>query len=211
MNTEFRKNRFEIFSAFMIAVVTILSALTAWRANVADGIAGNADFEGVTSSILSQEARIVNGIHAYEHYRAYTSYYRYNELGNIMYNEGDNALLQDQSGLWGVALGLQYSFFPPRYVNRDGSYDVQRELDELWADQAQQTDLNPTPHFQRADGYRDKSIAITAVLIVFATAFFLFTAGQAIRNRLKYLFALGGILVTLAGAAIVILIEFAFL
>jgi hypothetical protein len=203
-------NRYEVFTSIMIAVVSILSAVTAWRATVAESAASDADFNGISAAIRAQEAGIVNAVRAYEHKRAYTHYFRYNELGNLMWETADPALEREQSELWGVALGLQYSFFPVRYVNRDGGYDLERELDELWADSLLQDDINPQPHFEMADNFRDQSFAIASTLALFAISFFLFTVGQAIRNKLRYLFALAGLGMMFVGIAALLFFEWAF-
>ena len=202
-----KTSRFEVFSSFMIALVTIVSAITAWRANIASTQAGDADFEGIAASIRAQEAKLANGIEAFEHFQAFTTYYRYNEHGKILDDEGDPAHQRQKSDLWGLALGLQYSFFSPQYLDEIGNYDLQRELDELWADASQSDDLNPEPHFESADLFRNKASILTGTLIIFASAFFLFTVGQAVKNRLRYLFALSGVVVFGIGVLSILLFE----
>ncbi len=202
-----KTSRFEVFSSIMIALVTIFSAITAWRANVASSEAGDADFDGITASIRAQESLLANGIEGFEHFQAYTTYFRYNELGKILDNEGDPAHEREKSDLWGMALGLQYSFFSPKYLNEEGDYDLKRELDELWADASQSEDLYPEPHFEAADLLRDKASILTGTLILFAGAFFLFTVGQAVKNRFRFLFALGGLVVFGIGIIAVLLFE----
>lgn len=202
-----KTSRFEVFSSFMIALVTIVSAITAWRATIASTQAGDADFEGIAASIRAQEARLSNGIQAFEHFQAFTSYYRYNEHGKILDSEADPAHDRQKSDLWGLALGLQYSFFSPKYLDETGNYDLQRELDELWADASQSNDLYPDPHFESADLYRDKASILTGTLIIFAGAFFLFTVGQAVKNRLRYFIALAGVIVFGIGVLSILLFE----
>ncbi|MFQ5615491.1 MAG: hypothetical protein ACE5GO_03415 [Anaerolineales bacterium] len=198
----------------MIAVVTVLSAGAACLASVAGTRAGDADFDGLTAAINAQETNIVNKVTVSEHYRAYTAYRRYLDLGNLLHDDaataapdGAAALNRQKREAWGMAMGLQYTFFPPRYLNPDGAYNTQRELGEAWAEAAQQKDLNPETHFGRASTLRTKSIALTGVLIVFAVAFWLFTLAEVTDNWLKYLFAAGGILFTLASVAAVLLLE----
>ena len=202
-----KTSRFEVFSSFMIALVTIVSAVTAWRANIANTQAGDADFDGIAASIRAQDAKLANGIEAFEHFQAYTSYYRYNELGKILDNEGDPLHERQKSDLWGVALGLQYSFFSPKYLDKTGDYDLRRELDELWADASQSQDLYPEPHFEAADLFRDKGSILTGTLIIFASAFFLLTVGQAVKSRIRYLFALAGVVVFGIGVVSVLIFE----
>lgn len=200
--------RFKAIASVMIAVVTVIGAGAACRASYASNAASNADFAGLVAAINAEETAILNAVTVYEHYHAYTTYTRYNELGSIVADEPpSDELGRLQREAWGLALGLQYSFFPPRYLNPDGTYDTQRELDEEWAEAAQQKDLAPESHFEKADAARVKTSLLHGTLIVFAVAFWFFTLAQAINNRLKYLFVLGGFGSVLAGLLIVLLVE----
>lgn len=202
-------DRFEVLTSILIAVVTICGALTAWRAGVAAIQTGDADFDGISAAIRSQEARIVNSVQAYEHLRAYTDYFRSTELRNSLEDDGSLQARREQSELSGIALGLQKSFFPSRYLDEEGNFNIERELDELWAESRSQNDLIPDPHFERADTYRDKGSLLIGSLIVFSFSFLFLTIGQAIRNRLRYFFALLGSAALLGGICSVLVFEFA--
>ncbi len=200
--------RFKVVASVMVAVVTVIGAGVACRASIASNAASNADFAGLVAAIHAEETTIINAINVYQHYHAYTTYTRYNELGNVVADETLSAELgRLQREAWGLALGLQYSFFPPRYLNPDGTYDTQRELDEEWAEAAQRNDLVSEPHFEEADTARLKASLLYGTLIVLAVAFWCFTIAQAINNRLKYLFGAGGFFITFAGLLIVLLVE----
>src|SRR5690349_1880516 len=139
--------KFKTNMAVLVAIVTVLGAMAACLATSAMSDAGDEDFAGLESAIGAQKAEIINQLYAYEHYRAYTQYTRYMELGNLMYdpNADDKTSLVNgavQREAWGVASGLLSSFFQGRYIDPDGRYDVQRELDEAWAEDAQGADLN---------------------------------------------------------------------
>ena len=209
-----KPERFNALASVMIAVVTVLGAAVACLASVSANEAGNADFDGLTAAINAEETTIVNSITTYEHYQAYTTYQRYNELGNVLHDEAaiaDPAAAESLNRLkrevWGLALGLQYTFFPPRYLNPDGTYNTQRELDESWAEAAQQNDLAPLPHFEEADALRLKANLLTSVLIPLAVAFWFFTCAQAIKNRIKYLLGIAGFVFTFISLLFVLMVE----
>ena len=212
-----RSTRFKTFASIMVAVVTVLGAAAACLGSVAVNEAGNADFEGVTAAINAQKATLANEITAYEHYRAYIAYYRYNELGNLLYDESlkpasdearDLMLGHLQREVWGLAIGLQYTFFPPRYLKSDGSYNIQRELDETWADAAAREDLNPDPYFLLADSLRIKAILFSGILIALGVAFWFFTAAEITEHWIKYLFAGIGLVLMLLSVGAGITVEF---
>jgi hypothetical protein len=204
-----KPTRFEIFSSLMIAIVSIVSALTAWRASAASIQVGDADFDGTAASIRAQEARIYNSVLAYEHYQAFTTYYRYNSLGDKLFENSEIGSPRERSELWGIAHGLQYTFFNSLYLAPDGrNYDVDREIEELLAEANLTGDLNYLQHFDAADAFRTKGSNLTMTLIVFAISFFFFAIGQAIRNTLKYLFAIAGLVTMMGGICAVLVLEF---
>jgi len=204
-----KPTRFEVFSSVMIAIVSIMSALTAWRANAASIQVGDADFDGTAASIRAQEARIYNSVLAYQHYHAFTTYYRYNSLGDKLFETPEIGSPRERSELWGVAHGLQYDFFNSLYLAPDGrNYDVDREIEELLAEANLTGDLNYLQHFDAADAYRMKGSYLTLTLFVFAISFFFFAVGQAIRNTLKYLFAIAGLVSMMGGICAVLVLEF---
>ena len=200
--------RFKAIASVMIAVVTVVGAGVACRASIVSNSASNADFVGLVAAIKAEETIITNSVTAYEHYRAYTIYERYNELGNLVADEPPSSELgRLQREVWGMAQGLQFSFFSQRYLNRDGTYNLQRELDELWAEKSQSDDLDPLPHFNEADAARAKASLLAGTLIVFAVAFWFFTLAQATNNWFKYFFGVGGLGAIVIGILIWLLVE----
>ncbi|HRJ58601.1 MAG TPA: hypothetical protein PK152_13130 [Anaerolineales bacterium] len=195
---------FKSYVAVLVAVVTVLGATAACLASVAVSSASDADFLGLDASIRAQKADIINHVYAFEHYRAYTDYVRYDEYGRLLYDpnadeETDlrNGALQREA--WGVASGLSSVFFSPRYINPDGQYDLERELQEAWAQDSQNEDLNPTPYFAESDQLRARSSFLTADMIVLAISFWFLTVAQATEKKIKYFWAGLGILFALAG------------
>lgn len=188
-----KKDNFKSYMAVIVAVVTVLGATTACLASGAVSTAGDMDFAGLDASIRAQKADIINTIKAYEHYRAFTTYKRYDELGYLL--SGDQ---QDEA--WGVAAGLT-SFFVSRYINSDGQYELERELQEEWASDAQTEDLNAAPYFERSDAERSRSAFLSANMITFAISFWFLTVAQVTNKKIKYVWAGLGILFGLAGIA----------
>ena len=201
-----KSDNFKSWMAVMTAVVTVLGATAACLASTAVSSAGDADFAGLDASIRAQKAEIINSIYAYEHYRAFTDYVRYDELGNAMYDPNANAETDArnaamQQEVWGVASGIQAFFFKPRYVVVDGQYDLEQELQEAFAEDAQNEDLNSEIYFVESDQYRKQSSFLTATMIMLAISFWFFTIAQATEKSFKYIWAALGIVTGLAGIA----------
>ena len=54
--------RFKTAMAFMIAFVTVMSAVAAWRASLAAGDASNADVNGLAATINLEESQALNSL-----------------------------------------------------------------------------------------------------------------------------------------------------
>ncbi|HNB35869.1 MAG TPA: hypothetical protein PK414_06600 [Anaerolineales bacterium] len=215
MEKEKEKDNFKSWVAVMVAVVTVFGAMAACMASGAVSSAGDADFEGLDAAIRGQKAEIINYINAYEHYRAFTVYVRYNELGNLMYDpeidpNSDESFKNGaiQREVWGLASGISAVFFSPRYLTSDGKYDLERELQEALAQDAQNDDIDPNPYFESSDKFRKRSSFLTADMIVFAFSFWFLTLAQTTEKNIKLLWAGLGILIGLAGIAGIIIGRF---
>lgn len=189
-----KEDKFKSFVAVLVAVITVLGASAACLSAVAVSNAGDSDFAGLDASIRAEKADIINNVYGYQHYRAYTDYVRYNELGFLLSEENGNS-----SEPWGVADGLVFSFFNARYLNPDGSYDLERELQEAWAQDAQNEDLNAQPYFDKSDALRARSRFLSGVMIVFAFSFWFLTVAQNTEKKIKYFWSGLGIVIAVLG------------
>lgn len=208
-----KQESFKSWIAVLTALVTVLGATAACLASGAVSSAADLDFAGLDASIRAQKAEISNYITAYEHYKAFTSYTRYDELGDLMYDpDADEATgLQNgavQREVWGVASGISSIFFSPRYIDFDGKYDLERELQEAFAEDAQSADLDAAPYFEDSDKFRGRSSFLTGDMIVLAISFWFFTLAQATERKIKYLWAILGMLAGLGGIAGIIIGRF---
>jgi len=210
-----QQERFKIVVAILLASVTVVGAIVAWRAAIAADLANNADARGLAATLNAEETRALNHVNTYEHYRAYTTYLRHNELGNRIAEDLSTAaedearaLERQKTDAWDLAVEIQGGFFPPRYLDPDGSYDTQREIDEAWADAAQQKDLNPEPHFADADRLRGKSTTMVILLVPLTVALLGFTLAESMKHAFKYVLAAGGSLILAGSLVALLLIEF---
>ncbi|MCC7360418.1 MAG: hypothetical protein IT317_13125 [Anaerolineales bacterium] len=208
-------NRLETVVALLIAVVTVVGALIAWRASVADDGAGDADFAGLRASLAAEETRALNAVDAYEHYGAYTNYWRYRALGDELADalqsaapEALDALDRQRAEAYDLADANQ-DLFPNRFLNRDGTYSVARETGEAWADAAREQDLNPEPQYAAADKLRARSSQLLGTLTLLGLALVGYTLVEAADGRLKLLLAGGSTLLALVAVALAVLLEVA--
>jgi uncharacterized membrane-anchored protein len=84
---------------------------------------------------------------------------------------------------------------------------VDREIGALVSDEERDNDINPDPHFRRADRLRAKSIYLVAVLVFFAAALWFYTLAESTSSMFKYGLAIAGGLCTLIGLFAMLAIE----
>ena len=215
---------FKTIIAVLIALVSMLSAVVAWRIALASDTASTADFTGLTAALHAEDTRASNQAAMYAHYRAYTDYVRH--FWSVQLIEADleasppaaQALLRremDEAGALAVNAGY---FFPGRYLSSDTGqsssvnltelkYDKQRELGEAWADAARRLDIQPEPHFALSDRARLNTIWLVGMVIMLSLSLWFYSLAQTLAHAIKYVLAAVGSVFLLAGAGAVIIIE----
>jgi hypothetical protein len=210
---ENKESGLQTLIAIMIAAITVIAALVAWRASVIEDAAGDSDYAGLRAAVNVEETRALNFVNAYENYGAYTNYQRYRDLGDLIsedqttVSEAEGLVLESQrSEAHDLAIASQ-TLFPNKFLNRDGTYGLQRQMGELWADAAKEKDLNPTPQFADADAQRGKSTRMLISLMVFAIGLVFLSLVESIEKGRSVMIALGSMTVV-AGMVIYFLVEF---
>lgn len=207
-------SRLETIVAILIAVATVIGAITAWRSSVADDGAGDADFAGLQASVRAEETRALNYVNAYENYGSYVNYRRYSEMGDLIAADQENAseeeaiiLEQERANSHDLSISSQH-LFPNKFLDRDGSYNVKRQLGEMWADAARENDLNPDPQFAEADTLRNKANMLLLAVGILAIALVFFTLVESFSGALQYGMVALGSLTMIAGTVFALFVEF---
>lgn len=213
-NKEEGSSRLDDLVAILIAVVVVIGAVVAWRASVIDDGAGDADYAGLRSAIYAEKTRALNYVNAYESYGNYVAYWRNNRLAQLLEGELETAdeetalALSEQLSTANDLADANRTMFETRYLNRDGSYSVQRQLGEMWADASRKNDLAYEGQFQEADQGRARSLRMLVALMVLTVAPVLFSLVESVGKRAKVLLAGGGVLITLAGIVLALIVQF---
>lgn len=206
----------KVIVALLIAVTSVAGAVVAWRGSIAADAAGDADTAGLRATIQLNETRALSAVTSYGDYGAYTRYYRDRQLATAL--ESDlaalpedavdefNALADELSRVSDSAATAQQTF-PNQFLNRDGSYALERQQGQLFADAARLRDLNPQANFEEADQFRVKSEQLLVVFSVLAVALVAYTMMEVVGKRTgKVLLAVGSLLLA-AGIVGAVLIE----
>jgi hypothetical protein len=201
--------------AILVATATVLGALVAWRASVAADAAGDADGAGLRAVLSAEQSRASGAVTAYEDYSAFSAYARHRALAEAIGDDlaqadaAEAEQLQRELNVAGDLATAAQTLFPSRFLNRDGSYAVERQIGELRADDARAADLNPEPHFAEADALRAKTSSLLAAATVIALALVFFTLVEPAGRRLRYPMLALGTLCVVAGSGFAAFVELA--
>lgn len=213
--TEAATNQLATLVAILIALATVMGAVVSWRASVAADGAGDADFAGLRATVNREETRALAAVTAHENYSAFMTYRRYKDLSdqlvaaqNQLEDEEAAALEPERVNTYELALANQ-QLFPNKFLNRDGSYALQREVGELFADAAKEKDLQADPQYVQADQLRSKTNRLLIAVMILAVALVFYTLVETVGKRLQYLFIGAGLLCMVAGVVMAIMVEFA--
>lgn len=198
----------------LIAIVTILGAWVAWRAQVASSEAGDNDAQGILALQNDAETVAVSYIEANSHEIAYTDYLRnrsiaIDKITDTIDNppaDPDKVYLEIKR-LLDIARTSKVYFFPGQYLDRNDDYDFNREINELYAQAEQSKDLNYQRYFDRSDYLSNKVMALIALLIILAAALWLFAISEILSSAVKYSTAFGGLIFLLIGGISAYLVE----
>ncbi len=208
-------DRFPTLVAIMIALVALIGAVVAWRASVAEDASGDADYAGLRAAINVEETRALNAATAYAQYGAYVTYLRNSTLGDLLAEDmaqatEDEALVLNSQRAEAHDMAIASErLFQQRFLNRDGSYSVERQLGEMWADASKERDLNPEPQFVEADQLRTKSNSLLIAVGVLALGLVFYTLIESVEGRAQWVLFAVGTLLAVAGTMAAIMLELA--
>lgn len=211
-STEARGERLETVVAILIALVTVIGAIVAWRASVVADASGDADFAGLRASVNAEETRALNYVNAYEQYGSFLNFKRHREMAALLaggMEEGaDNAVLQSQLEEEIELANANLPQFNRRFMSRDGAtFNVQRQIGEMWADAVKERDLNPDPQYAEADVLRDKTNYLLIALSVLALSLVFFSLVEATEGGVKTLLVVLGVITMIIGTGAALYIE----
>jgi heme/copper-type cytochrome/quinol oxidase subunit 4 len=201
--------------AILIAIVVVVGAIVAWRASLIDDSSGDYDYAGLKAAVSSEQAKAMNYVNTYADYGNYVNYWRNNQLGKLLQEdiktaqEGEIETLNLEVKRANDLADSNSNMFKMRYLNRDGTYGVQRQLGELWADAAKKNDLDYETQFAEGNKDRERSRLMLMALMILTVAPIFFTVIESVDKKSnQYILFAFGVLFMLAGSIMAVLVEF---
>lgn len=202
-----RQERAAIVLALLITLVTVIGAIVAWRVSLLDDQQSDANYTGLASAFQSVDVRTLAAAQAYQEYRAYTRFHRYDALRERLAN--DSAASPREREEAEQLAANAFAFFSSQYVTPDDRYDARRQIREQIAEAALDRDVDASAHFVSSDTARDKGSLLLLVPIVLAVAGLCYILAEKLAGTMLFLFAAAGSAVFVAGVVVFLRIEFA--
>jgi hypothetical protein len=195
-------DRFKTIVAFLIAIVSMVGAVLAFRITIAAGNAADEDVAGVVSSVNLHQARVAGEADLYRDLGAYLQVRIHDQISHNLIAERDRYPGEDpiRDELWDEGWTETYvaeSYLDqlalsPEYLRSDGSYDEQAYLDIQGAEWALKADFNREGHFAEAERLRTKVQLLMGVAFILGVALFFYTLAEVVTHKSKYAFVVLG-------------------
>lgn len=208
------------YNAILIAIITVIAALIAWRASVAGDATGDFDYGGLKAVVAAEEVRTMATVESLVHAQAYASYRRYDETVEALGDEIDEssgarvAELQKQRREADVLLDNKLSMFPNKYIERtskegDSSYSTKREVGQYVSNKKRTRDLVPDDDFSSAESYRGKTEKLLWGVVILTVALVMLTLVETLEGAARKACFGMGLLLGVAGTVFSLMMEVA--
>ena len=204
-----REGGFKTLVAILIAVVSIVGAVLAWRAAQAGSSAAEADVRGTVSIINRNQALVASDADMYRNLSTYLQVRIHDVLSLSLLADSERRASDDpkRGPLWDdgwteifvAEAYLDQVDVRPEYIRPDGSYDGKAAQDIDMAGRSLGTDFDPQGrHFARADLLRAKVLWLIGLALVLSVTLLCYTVATVLQRRAKYVFfAVGSIIFVL--------------
>lgn len=206
-----KSDSFRTLVSALIAVVTVVGAIIAWRTTVALGDAGGARTSGLLALVEKEDATTRANINVLAILNSYVAYVRDDSLAKAYQSLADanpeRTDLSDSANAFYSAANRTLYQIPQPYLDRNDNLDRERLLGETIAEYSKDKDVEPQAHFLAADTSRLKAESLLISLVLLGVALVLLTLADAIENPLRYLCFLWGLGIFSIGTLAMLLIE----
>jgi hypothetical protein len=210
----FDPSRLEVLIVILIALVSLSTALAAWRTNSIGSKAGDANRQGLIDAVKKQTAANEDWRKVYEEAGYAQDYAVYLAGIHALEASGDaSAAVQADVLRKNLLNGLQELSTPlgtdAQYQNSDGTYDIQKRFTDLEAESPDLNNLDPEASFKMADQYYNQQRWLTMGTVLLAITLFWLVLAQ-IGGRARVLTLLIGVSVYLLGLLWFLVVEVIF-
>jgi hypothetical protein len=207
-------SRREFFIAILIAIVSLTTALAAWRTSTVNSSAGDATRQGLIDSLKMQAVLTENERRAYE----LGGYARNYELAvaetDALKAGGDEyaalAANREDFLLTSLALPAAELINDPAYTLPNGTFDIQKYLADINAADETLVTLDPQGQFTLAESYQSEVRWLTIGAVLMAFSLFWLALAEVNKSKLNNVILIFGISIYAFGLMFFIFVELIF-
>lgn len=204
--------RLDVVIAILITLVSLTTALAAWRTNIVGSSAADANRLGLLDALKKGAAQNENWRKLYEEAGYASTFVIENAAAAEMESSEDEALkaaaknvrqyLLPSLQLLSEPLGTQ-----EKYLKSDGTFDLEKRFTNLEAEAPDTLALDPAASFALADGYASEQRWLTVGTVLLAISLFWLGMAEILSGRGRTINLTLGIGVYLVGLLLFLTVE----
>ena len=208
--------RMDVVIAVLIALVSLTTALAAWRTNIAGSSAAEANRQGLFDALKQGAAQNEGWRMVYEEAGYASTFAMESAAAEAMEASDDAALnaaaknvrqyLLPSLQLLSEPLGTQ-----AKYLNSDGTFDLEKRFADQQAEAPDLLALDPGASFERADQYASEQRWLTVGTVLLAISLFWLGLAEILSGQRRALNLTIGIGVYLLGLLFFLVVELVFI
>jgi hypothetical protein len=196
----------EVAIVILISLVSLTTALAAWRTNRLGSHAGDLNYLGSLDAVKQQAITNENWRLAYQEAGYARDYLMAMDALKARETSADPAELEYATQFRTYLLpGLETLATPlgtdPAYITPQGGLDIQKRFDDLQQQSADLSSLNPQSSFAQADGFYAEQRWLLIGTILMAVSLFWLGLSQLSHLRPRILILILGVLIYIFGLA----------
>ena len=204
--------RLDVIIAVLIALVSLTTALAAWRTNIVGSSAAEANRQGLIDALKKGAAENENWRRLYEEAGYASTFAIESAAADAMETSDDESLKAASKNVRQYLLpSLQLLSEPlgtqDKYLKSDGTYDLDKRFADLQAESPDLAALSPTTSFALADQYASEQRWLTVGTVLLAISLLWLGLAEILTGRTRALNMTLGVGVYVLGLVFFLVVE----
>ena len=204
--------RLEVVIAVLIALVSLTTSLAAWRTNVVGSSASDANRQGLIDALKKGASQNEDWRRVYEEAGFARDYVIASAAADAMDASGDASLKSAASTQRQYLLpGMQMLSDPlstqEKYLNSDGTFDLEKRFADLEAESPDLAALDPQASFKLAEQYSAEQRWLTIGTVLLVISLFWFGVAELTKDRARMVDLIVGLGIFLFGVVFLVVVE----
>ena len=206
--------RMDVVIAVLIALVSLTTALAAWRTNIVGSSAAQANRQGLIDAVKKGAAQNQSWRRLYEEAGYTATFAMESAAAEAMEASEDEALQAAAKNMRQYLLpSLQLLSEPlgtqEKYLRSDGTYDLEKRLADLETEDPDSLAIDPAASFELADRYASEQRWLTIGTVLLAISLFWLGLAEILSERGRATNLALGVGIFGAGLLFILIVEIA--